>query len=128
MKERTFTYSEFVSAFFPNLILQRLEKNLCEALDLKYPWQHWLIVNKEDPRCGMVEVAKKSNIENIRSQLKRHYESEGYKVEENGRITMQTKNGNFEANILETETSFAIWIRKQDSPPVTSPQLSPIPF
>lgn len=113
-----YSYPEFERTFFPKDVLERMERELCRRLDLIFSYQHSLVTNNEDKRCGTVEVAKPhfslEDTASIGLWLKDFYKQEGYEIEDEscGRVVAKKDKESFIASVVETETSFLIFVSK----------------
>jgi hypothetical protein len=117
MKEKTYTYAEFVQQFMPGDILERMKDDFCSRFGLDAPWQYRVFQDSEDPRSGSVEFAKsgfatKKHVENM---VRTFYQTEGYMIEEgiSGIVVENKKKEKFNVSVMETESSFLVTISKE---------------
>ena len=103
---------------YPNFILVRMDLELMNFQGVSNWWEHERILNDEDKRTGMVEVAKEGcDKHSIESWLEKFYEVEGYKVyvveeDKKRKIYAEHDGEKFAIDLTETDRKFQVRISK----------------
>jgi hypothetical protein len=111
-KETTYhSYDDFHKKCFPNSILERLDKTLCDLFNV--PESHKYNPKSYDPNTGVLELAKPSGYSQKRRDelvdtIKEFYIQEGFKVTEPGFIFADKQDKHYNIFVAEHDTAWSV--------------------
>ena len=108
---------EVEQEYFPDSILDNLEEALCSSFNLRERYQHRLSKNQDNPRTGMLEIAKPCQVScSVPDYVKSFYKERGFEIIEHRNervfevIAMREPFERYNVVISEHEETYSISI------------------
>ncbi|MBT3398201.1 hypothetical protein HOA55_02445 [archaeon] len=115
------SYQEFHRKFFPNRVLDRLDRTLCSTLGLVEDRQHRLVKSKNNPLAGTLALAKTFDCfygerrKQIISAIKKFYRAEGFGAVVWGAVHAKRGDEHYKISLFDNETFWTIYVEHLDN-------------